>query len=272
MLDLLKIELKKIIPYTAFWVIFGLVFLLIPAVFFALGKMIGPAAGDMYSFPGVWNNITYLASWFNLLIGMMMVILVCNEFSFKTFRQHVIDGQSKSDFIIAKIQLMVFLALASSIYVFIVGALFGLANTTGDSSLVDGIKYVGVYFIQALGYMSVALIIATLIRSTALSIIIFMLSILIESIIQVIIQIFSKSGFENYFPMEIIANLTPNPILESLAANQQMMQAQMQQPGMPPPPPMPEPISLSTTVIVACVYILVFWGITYFILTKKDIK
>ena len=95
MLNLLKIEFKKIIPYTTFWVIFGLVFALIPVVFYGIGQFeLQGAPIDMkntYRFPGVWNNLTYLASWFNLLIGMVMVILVCNEFSFKTFRQHVID-------------------------------------------------------------------------------------------------------------------------------------------------------------------------------------
>lgn len=272
MLTLLQIELKKILPYKTFWVIFGLVFLLIPGVFFALGQVNPMGGKDMFSFPNVWNNLTYLASWFNLLIGMTFVILVCNEFSFKTFRQHVIVGQSKSDFIVAKILLMVVLATASMLYIFIVGALFGLVNTDNSAGLTEGIMYVGVYFIQALGYMSVALIIATLIRSTALSIIIFMLSILIESIVQVIIGIFSTAGIENYFPMEIIANLTPNPIMEAITVNQQAMQAGMQQPGMPPPAPIAEAIPLSTNVYIAVAYIIAIWGITYFILTKKDIK
>lgn len=266
MLQLLKIEFKKIIPYTTFWVIFGLVFALIPVVFYGIGQFeLQGAPIDMkntYRFPGVWNNLTYLASWFNLLIGMVMVILVCNEFSFRTFRQHVIDGQSKSDFVISKILLMVCMALFSTIYLLIIGALFGFATTDANVSFTENIHFVGIYFIQALGYMSVALIIATLIRSTALSIIIFMLSILIESIIQV----FMPGNVEKYFPMEIIANLTPNPLISNM----------MPDPSQLPPgaqmAPMFETIPLSTTVMVACVYILLIWGITYFMLTKKDVK
>ena len=110
MLDLLKIEYKKLIPYSTFWVIFGLFFLFTPIVFYGVGQIkidILPIDfATMYNFPAVWNNITYIASWFNLLIGMLFVILICNEFSFKTFRQHVIDGHSKADFIISKILLM----------------------------------------------------------------------------------------------------------------------------------------------------------------------
>ncbi len=268
MMTLLKIELKKILPYTAFWVILGLVFAFIPVVFYGIGQIQIQGAPfdmkEMYRFPGVWNNLTYLASWFNLLIGMLLVILVCNEFSFKTFRQQVIDGQNKSDFVVSKILVMVLISLVSTIYLFVVGSLFGLTTTIGNVSMLENIKFLGVYFIQAIGYMSVGFLIATLIRSTALSIIIFMFSILIESIIQV----FVPGSIEKYFPMEIIANLTPNPLVSNM----------MPDPSQLPPgatvqmPPMFETIPLSTTVMVAAIYILAFWGVTYFILTKKDIK
>lgn len=265
-MQLLKIEFKKIFPYTTFWVIMGLVFALIPAVFYVFGQIeIQGFPFDfkqMYRFPDVWNNLTYMASWFNLLIGMVLVILVCNEFSFKTFRQQVIDGQSKSDFILGKIMLMVVISLASTLYLFIIGTLFGLTTTTADVSMFENIKYLGIYFIQALGYMSVGLIIATLIRSTALSIIIFMLSILIESII----QIFIPGNIEKYFPMEIIANLTPQPWMKYMIPDPSQLPPGAQMPAMF------EVIPLSTTIMVAAIYIIAFWGITYFILTKKDIR
>ncbi len=261
MLDLIKIEYKKIIPYRTFWVIFGLVFLLTPAVFYGIGQMGNDTVSfsSIYQFPDVWNNITYLGSWFNLLIGMCVVILICNEFSFKTFRQHVIDGQDKVDFIVSKVLLIVSFALFSALYLFIVGFLFGSISGGSDVSFVKDIKYLLIYFIQAIGYMSVALIVATLVRSTALSIILFLSSIAIESIIQLAIPY----PFDKYFPMEIIANLTPNPFLKDIAV----------QPGIEIANPLAEAqIPLNTTLIVAVVYIFIFWGITYFILTKKDIK
>ena len=259
MLDLLKIEYKKIIPYTTFWVIFGLFFLFTPIVFYGVGqfKIEGFPLdfATVYNFPNVWNNLTYIASYFNLLIGMLFVILVCNEFAFKTFRQQVIDGQSKADFIVSKILLMTSFALITSAYVFVVGMLFGL--TTGGGSIFEDIKYLLIYFIQSLGYMSVGLIIAVLIRSSAMSIITFICSILAESIIRFLVPDF----IDQYFPMKIISNLTPFPTPEGL------MMEQMQGAVMPP-----EAMSLNTTVIIAVVYVFVFWGISYFILTKKDIK
>ena len=260
MLDLLKIEYKKIIPYTTFWVIFGLFFLFTPIVFYGVGQFkiegVPIDFATAYKFPNVWNNITYIASWFNLLIGMLFVILVCNEFAFKTFRQQVIDGQSKADFIVSKILLMTSFGLITSAYVFIVGALFGFISE-GDGSFLTDIKYLLIYFIQSLGYMSVGLIIAVLIRSSAMSIITFICSIMAESIIRALVPDF----IDQYFPMKIISNLTPFPTPDGL------MMEQMQGAVIPP-----EAMSLNTTVIIAVVYVFAFWSISYFILTKKDIK
>jgi len=260
MLELLKIEYKKIIPFTTFWVIFGLFFIFTPIVFYGAGQIkidgFPIDFATMYNFPNVWNNITYIASWFNLLIGMLLVILVCNEFSFKTFRQHVIDGQNKADFIVSKVLLMTSFALLITLYLFIIGSLFGFVSGSNTSMFLNDISYLFIYFIQSIGYMSVGLIIAVLIRSSALSIITFLCSILIESIIRA----FVPFPADQYFPMKIISNLTPFPTPEGFMVNE-MKNAVMQ-----------DPISLNTTVIVAIVYIILFWGISFFILTKKDIK
>ena len=258
MLDLIKIEYKKLIPYRTFWVIFGLFFIFTPIVFYGAGqiKIDGfPISFEtMYNFPDVWNNITYIASWFNLLIGMLLVILVCNEFSFKTFRQHVIDGQDKADFIISKVILMTTFALFSTIYLLIVGALFGFIS--GGGEFLTDIKYLMIYFIQSLGYMSVGLLIAVLIRSSALAIISFLSSILIESIIRSMVPDF----VDQYFPMKIISNLTPFPTPKGLLVEEMRNSIIL------------DPLPLNTTLIVAMVYIFIFWGLSYLLLTKKDIK
>jgi ABC-2 type transport system permease protein len=258
MLNLLHIEYKKLIPYSTFWAIFGMFFIFTPVVFYGAGQIkiegFPIDFATMYNFPNVWNNITYIASWFNLLIGMLIVILVCNEFTFKTFRQHVIDGHSKADFIVSKILLITSFALICTVYLLIMGSLFGFLSG-GSGAYFSQISFLFVYFIQALGYMTVGLIIAVFIRSSALAIILFICSILTESIIRTLVPDF----IDQYFPMKIISNLTPIPTPEG------MMVAEIKNAVLP------EVMSLNTTLAVAVIYILVFWGIAYFILIKKDI-
>ena len=259
MLNLLHIEYKKLIPYSTFWVIFGLFFLFTPIVFFGIGQLgnenfpIDLTA--LYKFPKVWNNITYIASWFNLLIGILMVILVCNEFLFKTFRQHIIDGQSRADFIVSKILLMTSFAILCTTYLLIVGGLFGLF-AGGGGSPTEQLSYLFVYFVQTLGYMSVGLVVAIFIRSSALSIIIFIFSILAESIIRTIVP----DAIDQYFPMKIISNLTPIPTPEG-AMVEQVKSAIV-----------PEIMALNASLFYALLYIIAFWGMAYFRLTKKDIN
>ena len=258
MIKLLQIEYKKLLPYTTFWVIFGLFFAFTPIVFYGAGQIkiegFPIDFATMYNFPDVWNNITYIGSWFNLLIGMLLVILVCNEFTFKTFRQQVLDGNSKADFIISKILLITSFSLISTTYLFLLGTVFGFS--TGGGNFLEDINYLMVYFIQSLGYMSVGLIIAVLIRSSALSIITFICSILAESILRLLIP----DSIDQYFPMKIISNLTPVPTPKGFKIAE-IDNSVMQ-----------EAINLNTNLMVAVLYVFVFWGVSYFILTKKDIK
>ncbi len=258
MLDLLRIEYKKLTPYPTFWIIFGLFFLFTPFVFYGAGQIKFDAFpidfATIYNFPNVWNIITYIASWFNLLIGMLLVIIVCNEFSFKTFRQQVINGHSKADFIISKILLIISFSLLSTLYLFFIGAFFGYISGS-EASILTNTKYLLIYFIQSLGYMSVALILAIIIRSSAMSIILFVCSIFVESII----RLFVPEVLASYFPMKIISNLTPFPSPGGVQVSS--INAVIT-----------DSISLNISIIVAIVYIILFWGFSYIILTKKDIN
>ncbi|NQW26820.1 MAG: hypothetical protein HQ474_02830 [Flammeovirgaceae bacterium] len=254
MLKLLKIEYKKIIPYSTFWVIFGLFFFFTPFFFYGLGQIkLDSFPIDftaIYHFPEVWNNITYIASWFNLLIGMLLVILVCNEFSFKTFRQHVIDGQSKSDFILSKILLSSSFSFLTTFYLFLIVGILGFVSGSDGSFLTD-IKYLLIYFVQSLGYMSLGLIIAIVIRSSALAIIMFTFSIFFESVLSYLVP----DAIAQFLPLEIISNLTPVPTPKGIQVAVLV-----------------DAIPLNTSLMIAGIYILAFWGISFLTLSYKDVK
>src|SRR6476620_12364350 len=99
MLTLFRTELRKILPYRTVWVILGifvgLLFLIIRS-----GSSItinGQMAGtSLYKFPDLWQKLTYIASYFNLLLGILVIILITDEYSFRTLRQQIIDGYFRS--------------------------------------------------------------------------------------------------------------------------------------------------------------------------------
>lgn len=268
MLNLLNIEFKKIIPYPTFWIISALYIVFIPSALYSVGqfKIEGFPIDfeSAYSFPNIWNNITYIASWFNLfLIGLLVIILVSNEFKFKTFRQHTIDGSSRLDFFKGKMLLILTFALGSTLYLFVLGILFGFAftDTIQQGDALENINYLLIYFIQIIGYMVVALLIGVIIRSSALSIILFIFSIFLEGIARTILRVTTGTPLiSDFFPMHIISNLTPFPTPSGMLVDQ--LKEAVTRDSMP----------LDTSVIVAVIYIVIFSSFSYWFLEKKDIR
>jgi len=215
MMSLIKIEWYKLRGLVSFWILTGLFFLLLPTFFYYVGsrevKIFSINFEEIFYFPGVWYYVSYIGHWFNLILGLTVIILVSIEFSNKTLRQNIIDGLSRADLLVGKIILSLIICIICTVYVFLVGLWFGLSYSEGEQAgmIIDKIYYVGVYFVQAMGYMTLALLIALTVRKVGLSIILFLFAIPIEFIIQIPVP----EKMEKFFPMEVIANLTPNPLI-----------------------------------------------------------
>src|SRR5690349_11643499 len=105
MLKLLKIEWMKLKYYRTFWVltilylasIVGINFIVfyIQQRIFEEKQSKGIAeiliGNRPYSFPNVWHMTSYVSSYLLFLPGLLMIIFITNEFSYKTHRQNIID-------------------------------------------------------------------------------------------------------------------------------------------------------------------------------------
>ncbi|PSR53783.1 ABC transporter permease [Adhaeribacter arboris] len=218
---LLITELRKLFPYRTFWTILllftGLLFL-----FVYLGSKIelnGQAAGPkLYSFPDIWLKLAYIASYFNLLLGILIIIIITDEYSFRTLRQQVIDGWFKRDIVLAKLLVILVMAAFGTCVLLGLGLFFGLSYSpvTPGSQVVQDLRHLIFYFVQAVGYMSLAMLFAFLIRKNGLAIIAFLVY---AKIIEPIIHSRFPDEVDQYFPMKVLSSLTPMPgrdILESL--------------------------------------------------------
>ena len=193
MKKLFKIELVKVLNYSSFKVVLILHFLLFLLVIFISTQIEISVPGftmkNLFQFPHVWESFAWMASWFNLLLAMLLIVLVGNEYSYKTFRQQVITGLSRNDIILGKGIVIFFVALYGVILVLLTSTVFGLIFTKGLTfSIVFEKSYILiVYFIQAIGYMTLGFLITVLFRNTALSIVMFLLYfLLIEPIIRLL--------------------------------------------------------------------------------------
>ncbi|QMU29282.1 ABC transporter permease [Adhaeribacter radiodurans] len=221
MSQLLITELRKLFPYRTFWTIL-LLFTGLLLLFVYLGSKVelnGQAAGPtLYSFPDIWLKLTYIASYFNLLLGILIIIIITDEYSFRTFRQQVIDGWFKHDVILAKLLVIILIAAFGTVVLLGTGLFFGYSYSpsTASAKVIQDIRHLAFYFVQAVGYMTLAMLFAFLIRKNGLAIITFLIY---AKIIEPIIHSRFPDEVDQYFPMKVLSSLTPTPgrdVLESI--------------------------------------------------------
>ena len=214
-------EYTKIWSYRAFRVIIGLHFFLFFLVVLVTSRLDitipGFSTDYLYQFPNIWEFFPWVASWFNLLLAILIIVVTGNEYTFRTFRQHVIDGLSRFDLLAGKGFLIVAIAVYSMLMVLIFSLIFGFIFTkdlTG-AAFVSKTYILLVYFVQAVAYMATGFLLVVLFRNTALAIVLF---ILYRLIIEPVFRLFFPQEVRLYFPMKVISNLTPMPEFLSIAS------------------------------------------------------
>jgi ABC-2 type transport system permease protein len=219
MMKKLSIELKKITPYPTFWIFAGLYVLMVILVFCSIPAIKLPGLGKAidfktyYTFPDIWHTLTYIAGLFNLLLGVLMIILITNEFTFRTVRQNIIDGWSITDVLSAKVSLLILLAICTTLFVFLLGMIYGLiASPAIDSTSIFGqINFILAYFVQALAYLCFALFMGTLFKKAGMGIIFFLLY---SKIVEPLIGWRLPDFIKNYLPFHNISNLIDFPAVK----------------------------------------------------------
>lgn len=259
MMKLLQLEWMKLKRLNTMKIILLIYALMLPFIYLMYSQLqFGPfhVTSDIYQFPDVYASMAWTSSWFNLIIGVIIIVFTTNEIKYKTQRQNMIDGLSKQDIILSKFLVVIGLSVLITAYVFLVALIFGIIN--GGSSMFDGFDQIGVYFVQTLGYFAFAFFFASLIKLPALAIILYLLSTMIEGIvgfiaIQEYVQFFPLSTFSDLvpFPMQILSKSVGMKIQQDAESMTMMGQY--------------------ARTLLALVYVGMFTITTYIVLKKRDI-
>lgn len=212
-MNLIKTELRKIIQYPTFWVIMATYVLLqVLLIYFSSSFMVsGQALGkSLYDFPNLWMRFSYIAYFFNLLLGILVIVLITDEYSYRTLRQQVIDGRSRTEAVLAKFYVTLGLAATGTVFLLAMGLLFGLiySKDTSLGAIFGKIDYLSYFFVQAVGYMCLAMFFAFLIRKSGLAIIAFLAW---SKIVEPIIHYQIDDSIDRFMPMKVFGSLTPTP-------------------------------------------------------------
>lgn len=227
MVKLLYVEWLKLRPYRTFWIL-GILYLVSIFAVNYIGYRIqeevyreestkGMAEMVLgtrpWAFPNVWHTAAWLSSWLLYFPGLMMIILMSNEFTYKTHRQNIIDGWSRHEFITVKFAYGILAALLSTTMMVLTALFFGFINQEDFST--DKMIFVFFFFIVAVSYTMVALLISLFIRRGALAIgLFFIYGLVIENLLAGLMNHY-LNNIGRYMPLESADDLLmPLPFAE----------------------------------------------------------
>ena len=271
MKKLIAIEFAKLKKLNALRVILLLYFVLSPLVVYALysffntfmGPVIelsdGGAKWNPFGFPDVWGFVTWCSSWFNVLMGVIVIIVMSNEYNYKTLKQNVIDGMSLKQVIAGKFFVVFILSTIVTLYTMIVGLAYGLINSE-TADVWNGFVEIPVYYLQTLCYFSFAFFFATVVKRTALSIIFFIVSFIVEAIIGGMLAVAKLEAIYAFFPLNAFSKLTPFPILK------EMVEAAQERNGN-----IPFMLDSWVNILVCLFYMALFFLVSLWVIKRRDL-
>ena len=229
--NILQTEWLKVKNYRAFWLLMSVTAISYPGinsiVYFTYdditkGKTQGGAIakmilGNPFNFPETFHTTAYLSSFFTFIPAIVVIMLITNEYTFKTHRQNIIDGWQKKTFIWGKFISVALVTLIVTLFYMLVAITLGiLATKTYTLSVIfDQSKYIFLFAFQVFNQLSIAFLIGLLIRKAFIAYGIFIFySFIVENIVVAFLKLKAvKYGqdFGRFLPMEISDRMIPVP-------------------------------------------------------------
>ncbi len=272
MKSLIHTEWLKMKKYNAFWWIMGITALSYPGIIFIFykiydnlvnrpsqaGQVAKMLIGNPFTFPEVWHTVAYASSIFVFIPAVVVIMFISNEYTFKTHRQNIIDGWSRSQFISSKLIDVLLVSLIITALFVAVALVSGFANQERLLQDTWGMSYyIGLFALQTFAQLSIAFLIGFLVRKAFIALGIFLFYyIILEPIVVGLLRL-KANDIGRYMPLEISDRMIPVPAFigkidkesydKSLAAIQQHV--------------------LLTIILTA-----IIWAICYRINSKRDLK
>jgi ABC-2 type transport system permease protein len=227
MLNILKTEWLKIKKYPAFWWVMGITALTYPGINFMFhriylqitsnenhaGKIVQALLGNPFALPEAWRTVAYFSSLFVFIPAIVIIMLITNEYTYKTNRQNIIDGWSRNDFMVGKLIDVLLLSILITILYTLVTLVIGLNNTTdATADKWHLVYYIGLFGLQSFSQLSLAFLVGFLVRKSFIALAIFSFYfIVLEPILINVLKYKYDSNVGHFFPLEISHRLLPRP-------------------------------------------------------------
>ena len=180
------------------------------------------------NFPQIWNFLTYITALLKIFLGLIIIFTISNEFTSKMFKQNVIDGLSKKEFILSKVLTIGLLSLISTLVVFFMGLILGFSfSKTSDFTLVfKEFYFILGYFLKLFTFLSFLFFITVLLKRVVFVFLSLFIWLIVELILLVVeysskvVEKFDNQGnritevpfiISDYLPLNVMSNLIDEP-------------------------------------------------------------
>lgn len=273
MKNILYTEWLKLRHYGAFWLIMIVTALSYPGINYMFyheyqqmlgneskaGAMVKLLIGDPFAMPEVWHTVAFFSSIFVFIPSIVVIMLITNEFSYKTQRQNIIDGWSRHQFILGKLlSILMITLLITALYIAVTIGI-AIANGTSFKQIqFDQTKYIWFFALQTFSQLSFAFFIGFLVRRAFLGLGLFIFYFLIlENILVAVLRKFANDQ-GRYLPIEMSDRIIPLPPFMGKMSNPERYQLLLDQ--------------VATQVWLTIGFTLLLWGASYLINFKRDLK
>ncbi|MFN5374723.1 MAG: ABC transporter permease [Chitinophagaceae bacterium] len=274
--NIIRTEWLKLKNYLAFWLLLLATAISYPGinaiVYFGYdestkpknqsGQLLKMLLGNPFHFPEVYHTTAYLSSFFTFIPAIVVIMLITNEYQFKTHRQNIIDGWQKQTFIWGKFISVLLISILVSLFFFAVATGIGFIATPDTSavSLFTKGKYIGLFFLQIFTQLSFAFLLGLLVRKAFIAYGLFIFyGMIVENIAGAFFKIKTqKFGFDygQFLPLEISDRLIPIPAFIGRLNEADYKVALA---------------AVDKHIIYSLVFLLLTWILSFYIFKKRDL-
>jgi ABC-type transport system involved in multi-copper enzyme maturation permease subunit len=274
--NILQTEWLKVKNYKAFWLLLSVTAISYPGIngvaYYAFkdsidaksqsGQLVKMLLGNPFAFPQTFHTTAYLSSFFTFIPAIVIIMLITNEYMFKTHRQNIIDGWKKNTFVWGKMLSVLFITLIVTLFYVAVAVAIGIIATKDfeNAQLFNQSQFIVLFFLQVFCQLSIAFLLGLLIRKAFIAYGIYIFyTFILENILGGLFKLKAKkwgADFGHYLPFEISDRLIPLPpfIGKFNEADNKLAIA-----------------AINDHVLYTLILTVAIWAISFYIFKKRDL-
>src|SRR5688572_9087433 len=131
----------------------------------------------LFDFVDIWQNLGWLASVFKWIPAFVVIISITLEYSQKTIKQNIIDGLSKTEFLLSKLALVTMISIGSAFLLFLLGLFLGLlySPVRDFRYIMENLEFIPAYGLEVFVFLCMAMFFAFWIQKSGVTIILFLI-------------------------------------------------------------------------------------------------